>query len=85
MLIRGSFNNVKFTNFIEEDVLPHISSNDKILIDNARIHKSKHFVEQIKKINMPTDKFIYNVPYSPKYNPIKYAFNIKKENSTKSR
>ena len=29
--------------------------------------------------NITRDKFIYNVPYSPKYNPIEYVFNKKKK------
>lgn len=74
----GTFNGESFTNFITDSVLPNIPDDNKILLDNAQIHKCEHF-KTIMLINGITeDKFIYNVPYSPKYNPSEYLLNTVK-------
>ena len=44
-------------------------------MDNAKIHKTVVLREYLKKNNK---KIIFNVPYSPKYNPIEYVFNVLK-------
>lgn len=48
-------------------------------MDNAKIHKSKLFQQKLKEHGISEDRIIYNVPYSPKYNPIEYSFNTQKE------
>ena len=41
-----------------------------ILLDNARIHHSKYLKENVSdNIN-----FIYNIPYTPEFNPIEQMF-----------
>jgi transposase len=78
-LIRGSCNTELFTKFITDSVLPNMKKNQKILMDNARIHRSHHFWDTMLINDITEDKFIYNVPYSPKYNPIEFSFNKKKK------
>lgn len=68
-------------NFIKQ--LP-ITTNSVLFFDNACIHHSKIVVNYLTENNI---KFIYNVPYSPEYNPIEFMFskvktNIKKLNNT---
>lgn len=60
-----------------------IDNNNYIILDNARIHhykKIKEFINTKEKI-----KLIYNVPYSPKTNPIECVFNDIKKYLTKEK
>jgi len=71
-IIKGSVNGQIFLDFMKE-LLLIIKPQNSILLDNARIHHSillKAYME-----NMP-NKMIYNVPYSPEYNPIEKVFSI---------
>lgn len=73
-LIKGSSNGLDFKNFIEELIM--ILSNNAntkyhLLMDNARIHHSKIVKNYIVSKNYNT---LYNVPYSPEYNPIEQLF-----------
>jgi hypothetical protein len=82
-LIKGSYNMQKFDEFIINDDMPNMP-NDTILMDGATIHKSKALAEILKNNNK---KKIFNIPYSPQYNPIEFVFNtmkadIKKNNVT---
>lgn len=68
-IVKGSFNTLKFTNFIKK-----IHKNNFVyFIDNAIIHKSKFFNNYClnNKINI-----IYNVPYHSQFNPIEYIFSL---------
>ena len=44
-------------------------------MDNARIHHYRKFVDMMKENN---HNIIYNIPYSPQFNPIEYVFNVLK-------
>jgi transposase len=48
-------------------------SNDTILMDNAIIHRTVEVKEFLKDNNIKT---IYNVPYSPQFNPIELVINV---------
>ena len=50
-------------------------------MDNARIHHYRKFVDDMKNINK---NIIYNIPYSPQFNPIEYVFNVLKMTIRKS-
>ena len=76
--IRGSFNAVTFSKFIIEKVFPKMNANHKLLMDNALIHRARIFYSELKKAGLDKNRIIYNVPYSPKYNPIEYVFNTMK-------
>ena len=72
-IIQGSCCAIKFQEFLE-DTINKLNKNKtySILLDNAKIHKSKiiqKYLETQSKL-----KFIYNVAYSPEYNPIEYVF-----------
>lgn len=70
--IKGSANAVSFTDFIKE-LIPLITPQYSLLMDNARIHHSKIFK---KYMETQLNEIIYNVPYSPEYNPIERVFSI---------
>jgi transposase len=69
-IIKSSANSIVFTEFINE-LTSNINDEPlNILLDNARIHHSRYLKEHINNnIN-----FIYNVPYTPEYNPIEQMF-----------
>lgn len=73
-LIKGSFNGEKFKSFITETILPK-SNKASLLMDNARIHHYKLFKTQMTDLNK---NLIFNVAYSPEFNPIEYVFNVLK-------
>lgn len=70
IIVKGSINSDIFISFLKK----FIPKNKKctLLLDNARIHKSKIFQQYIKttKINL-----LYNIPYNPESNPIEHVFN----------
>ena len=70
--IFGSVNGEIFLKFIEK-LNNKLTSKKYILLDNARIHHYK----KLKNIlcNFTNIEFIFNIPYSPEYNPIEHFFN----------
>lgn len=79
-MIKGSFNTVKFNDFIINDVVPSMK-NRAIMMDNCVIHKSKILRENLEESNI---KLIFNVPYSPQFSPIELHFNTLKNNIKKN-
>lgn len=73
-IINNSANSDIFLNFIK--TIPNIK--DKFLfLDNACIHHSKIVSSYATNNNI---KFLFNVPYSPQYNPIELMFSKLKKN-----
>lgn len=68
--ISGSSNALIFKEFLEELFAKGIE-NKYLLLDNARIHHSKIVKEYI---DQSSNKLVFNVPYSPEYNPIEMVF-----------
>lgn len=79
-LVKNSFNGESFKTFISDIIIPK-SKKASLLMDNARIHHYRKFVDQMKEDNI---NIIYNVPYSPQFNPIEYIFNVLKTEIRKS-
>jgi len=77
--INGSANALDFLNFITE-LVRKIGNDYLLLMDNARIHHSKILKAYLDKHNL---NIIYNVPYSPEYNPIENVFSKVKINLRK--
>lgn len=73
-IVEGSANGETFLEFMKE-LQKKIPNNEKfyLLLDNARIHHYKKLKEYVKQIS--NIELIYNVPYSPEYNPIENSFN----------
>jgi hypothetical protein len=70
-LKKGAINGNDFSSFI--NCINKPNGKYYYLMDNARIHHSKVINDRIKR------KIIYNIPYSPQYNPIKYVNNCIKQ------
>ena len=69
-IIKDSANAIDFKNFIMNVI--NKSPNIKyLLVDNARIHHS-HIV--LDYINTTNKELLFNVPYTPEYNPIEHLF-----------
>ena len=68
-IVKGSFNTIKFTNFIKKI---H-NKNFIYFMDNAIIHKSKLFNQYVNQNNL---NIIYNAPYHSEFNPIEYIFSL---------
>ena len=73
-LVLGSFNGESFNTFINDKVIAN-SKKASLFMDNARIHHYKKFKENMKERKKD---IIYNIPYSPQFNPIEYVFNVLK-------
>lgn len=71
-VIPKSANGELFLSFIQT-LISKLDGNKYLLMDNARIHHYSKVKEVIN--NNRNIKLIYNVPYSPEYNPIEYVFN----------
>lgn len=69
-IIKGSANAQLFKQFVEELVIKGVK-NKYLLMDNAKIHHSKILK---KYMDLSENKILYNVPYSPEYNPIEQLF-----------
>ena len=63
----GTINAIDFNNYMMS--IDNINGKYKYLLDNAVIHRAKIIDKNIKK------KIIYNIPYSPQYNPIELVNN----------
>jgi transposase len=67
--ITGTSNAITFKEFLNE--LKEVAQTRNFLLDNARIHKSRIVKEYAEENNI---NLIFNVPYSPEYNPIERVF-----------
>ena len=73
-LKKGSFNGKSYFNYMRNTINKMGSTIP--FMDNAKIHKSLELKEYLND----HDKYIiFNVPYSPKFNPIEFVFNTLKE------
>lgn len=72
-LVRGSYNAKRFKRYMKQTV-PKMGHTLPFM-DNARIHTAKDVKLCLECHNK---KPIFNVPYSPQFNPIEYLFNTLK-------
>ena len=72
-MLKGSANTEIFNKFIIDDVLPKISKGDTLFMDNAKIHKSNVLANYIRDYDF---HLLFNIPYSPEFNPIKLFQNV---------
>lgn len=73
-IIKNSANRDTFLDFINE-LIAKLEQNKQysIILDNARIHHALIFKNFM--LQKPNLKLVYNVPYSPEYNPVEKVFN----------
>ena len=71
MIFPDSVNVQKFKLYLQE--LRERNPDDKICLfmDNLQVHKSEKSIKEMKRLGF---KHIFNVSYSPEYNPIEFTF-----------
>ena len=69
-IVKGSSNKETFKTFLI-NLVSKLKCKHYILLDNARIHHAKIIKEYIDTTNC---ELLFNVPYSPEYNPIEQVF-----------
>ena len=75
-LFDGSCNSACFNAWVEVYLCPRLSETDVVVLDNARIHKTRRTRELIEASGA---EILFLPPYSPDYNPIEHDFaNIKR-------
>ena len=79
-IIKNSAKKEHFKQFMENLVRKNINGK-KILLDNACIHHSKLVANYMDTTD---NEFIFNVPYTPEYNPIEHLFSKLKNNIRKN-
>src|SRR6185437_8921623 len=71
MLLSGTVNTETFTSWIQADLLPKLSPQSIIVMDNATFHKGK---EMQLSITNAGHTLLYLPPYSPDLNPIEHKW-----------
>ncbi len=80
MLVTGSVNADVFFAWLEQDLLPKLSQQSVIVMDNASFHKrldSQHLIE------LAGHSILFLPPYSPDLNPIEHKWAQAKANRRK--
>ena len=72
-LFDGTCNTELFNAWLEQMLLPELPANQVIIMDNARIHKSKKTRELIEQSG---HTLLFLPPYSPDFNPIEKTFGL---------
>ena len=65
----GTMHGNFFEVWFEKHLLPELSEDDVIILDNASFHRKKRLFELAEKHNV---KIIFLPPYSPELNPIEH-------------
>lgn len=71
VLLTGTVNTEVFTCWVKEDLLPKLSPNSVIVMDNAAFHKG---LEMKKSIADAGHSLLYLPPYSPDLNKIEHKW-----------
>ena len=69
---RGTMHGELFEKWFEDNLLPVISEDTVIIMDNASFHRKKRLYEIAKRHNR---RLIFLPPYSPELNPIEHFWN----------
>lgn len=67
----GAVNGEKFLHFLETQLLPKLTKDDVIIMDNCSIHHSKLVKDRFQQLSV---ELLYMPPYSPELNPIEEAW-----------
>ena len=71
MVLDGPVNGVAFLAYVEQVLVPMLSSGDTVIMDNLPAHKTDGVRQAIEAARC---KLLYLPPYSPEINPIEMAF-----------
>jgi hypothetical protein len=84
---RGTVDQVRFLEYVEEDLLPELGSYDRceprsvVVMDNASVHKHPRVVPLIESAGA---RVVWTAPYSPWLNPIERCFSLYKKSLNRS-
>ena len=67
----GAVDSEKFLHFLEAKLLPKMTKDDVIIMDNSSIHHSKVVKARLQELSV---EVLYMPPYSPELNPIEEAW-----------
>ena len=82
MIFEKSVNSQRFIEFLDKIAMMHQGTKIAILMDNLSVHHSKVVKTHMRELGF---KAIFNVPYSPQYNPIELVFGLIKHRFKKLR
>jgi len=82
MIFSKSVNSVRFIEFLEMVHKLHDNMKVAIFMDNLSVHRSRLVRDRMKELDI---KAVFNVPYSPQYNPIELVFGLIKRTFKKLR
>ncbi len=71
MILDGAMNGDAFQAYVEQVLVPTLSSDDVVIMDNLPAHKLAGIREAIEGVDA---KLLLLPPYGPDFNPIKMAF-----------
>ena len=69
----GAIDAEKFIDFLETKLLPKMTNDDVIIMDNCRTHHSKLVKTRLQELSV---EVLYMPPYSPELNPIEEAWSV---------
>lgn len=72
----------RFKNYLESDLLPTLSKDDILIMDNMRSHHAKVVKDLLDEKHI---SYLYLPPYSPDYNPIENMWSKIKANMRKQK
>jgi len=81
-IIVGDANTSDFNSYITDLVLPQVSPNGAIIMDNCSIHKS-YDLQALVQLN--NKELLFTSPYSPDLNPIEMSYAFFKQQLKKNR
>lgn len=76
----GALDGERFTDFVVNRLVPKLSKDDVVVMDNASIHKVEGVREAIEGVGA---KLVYLPPYSPDLNPIELVWSLLKQHLKK--
>jgi len=65
----------RWTNFVEEKLVPTLRDGDIVVLDNLAIHKNQCAKEAIERAGA---QVVFLPPYSPEFNPIELCWSLLK-------
>ncbi|MFW8642875.1 IS630 family transposase [Rhizobium beringeri] len=71
MVLDGPMNGAAFLAYVEQVLVPTLSSGDTVIMDNLPAHKADGIRQAIEAAG---GRLLYLPPYSPDFNPIEMAF-----------
>ena len=81
-VFEGGCNSEIFTNYIRDELCPHLKEGQVVVMETAAFHKSKEIISLIEEKKC---KLIFLPPYSPELNPIEHYWSVLKKNVKKIR